>query len=251
MPAPQARKQSTIPLQESAPPAHWPALLQAVPAAQTPHTPPQPLGPQFWPAQSGMHRSTHCPPSQLSAAGQFPHEPPHPSVPQFRPSQFGSHGGAGSQLPCTHSIPGSHSPQTPPHPLGPQFFSVPSDSLQLGTQATMHCPPSHAVPAGQSPQVPPHPLSPHSALLQSGTQGIPSSLLGALSVDASESIAVRLSSGALLSGEGVLSLRSAASGNCGRSIAEPVLPSSEQPLPTRRHRSRIRRAYCSRFITVA
>jgi hypothetical protein len=41
---------------------HWPVDLHVAPAAQAPHVPPQPFGPQVLPVQLGVQIFTQAPP---------------------------------------------------------------------------------------------------------------------------------------------------------------------------------------------
>jgi hypothetical protein len=69
---------------------HSPAALQERPAAQVPHTPPQPSAPQALPMQSGAHAASHTPagPQEYPAA-HVPQAPPHPSSPHALPAHSG------------------------------------------------------------------------------------------------------------------------------------------------------------------
>jgi hypothetical protein len=56
--------------------------VQALPAGQVPHNPPQPLSPHCLPAHSGTHSPSHVPSAaQLIPAEQSPQLPPQPSSP--------------------------------------------------------------------------------------------------------------------------------------------------------------------------
>jgi hypothetical protein len=105
------------------------------------HTPPQPLEPQVFPAQLGVHATTHWPEALQVPLEQVPQLPPQPSEPQTLPVHWGTQVVPHWPVAVLH-VPVPQVPQVPPQPSGPQARPV---------QAGTHCPPSGSTPPSSAP----------------------------------------------------------------------------------------------------
>lgn len=111
---------------------HTPLVVHVCPAVHAPQVPPQPLLPQVFPVQLGVHTGVttlHLVPSVEQAGvveAHVPHEPPQPLLPQTRPVHTGVQtAGVTAQVPVAlHVDPVLQVPHVPPQPLAPHVFPL-------------------------------------------------------------------------------------------------------------------------------